>query len=242
MLKIIGNALHAIFPISWGCPPEKFAAKTLESADFKTNVAALEVAATAAKDEDMLKEFRDIANAQFADEGSRHASVIGRAQGMLVALAIFGVLLTLGSSLFTQTMRLERPVLWGCVAIVVYIVSQMFFMVVNVLQAIGGVGYPRAGSSDLTKWLGAPDKKEFFRAQALLTLNHYRSAALNNSWRFMHLGDALSGLRNIVFALSLLILTLFIAGIETPPTAPAAPPTINVIVPDGHHHHWWWGR
>lgn len=237
--KFIGNLCHEIFPISWFRPAGEFAAKTLDSESSKARVEALKSAADSATDENVLKEFRDIANAWIADEGSRHASVIGRAQGLLVALAIFGVLLTLGSSLFAQTAHLERPVLWGCVAIVAYIVSQMTFMVLNVLRTIGGVGYPRAGASDLTAWLGMPDKNGFLRAQGLLTLDHYRIAALNNTWRFSHLRDALKGLRNIVFALGILILTVFISGILKPP--PASAPIV-VLVPDQHlhkHHTFW---
>ena len=104
-------------------------------------------------------------------------------------------------------------------------------MVLNILKAIGGLGSPTAGSSDLAAWLGLQENADFYRAQALLTLSHYRWSALNNNWRFIHLDHALRGLRNIVFALSALILLLFALALLQPTFGPASPTKVDIVSP-----------
>jgi hypothetical protein len=89
-------------------------------------------------------------------------------------------------------------------------------MVFNILKTIGGVGYPTAGSSDLARFIAAPTITDHYREEALLTLMHYRQAVLYNSWRFIYLENALTGLRNIVITLSMLILLLFILALIPP--------------------------
>jgi hypothetical protein len=239
MLMIVRRLRRELFPFEWGHTLVGYANQTLDSQEHKANVAALGAAATAASDAARLKEFRDIANAKNADEASRQASILTRAQGLFVALALFGLLFTFGASLFTQATQLAKWELWIGFGFVVYIVTQMTIMVMNILTAIGPIGYPTAGSSDLSLWLAKPTDAGFYRAQALLTLDHYRAAALNNNWRFEHLGRALKGLRNIVLALSGLVVCVFVAGIEAPRAAPPAAPQIEVIVPC-RHGHWWY--
>ncbi|MGA2191690.1 MAG: hypothetical protein ABSH33_24545 [Steroidobacteraceae bacterium] len=238
MLTIVRRLWHVLFPFERGRTPVDYANQTLDLQEHKDCVAALVAAATAVTDEKRMKEFRDIANAKNADEASRQASILTRAQNLFVALALFGVLLTFGTSLFTQTTQRAKWELWVGLLFVVYILAQITIMVANILKAVGPIGYAHAGSSDLTGWLEKPTDAGFYRAQALLTLDHYRRATLNNSWRFGHLESALKGLRNIVVALSSLILCLFVAGIAAPPPAPPAAPQIRVIVPC-RHGHWW---
>jgi hypothetical protein len=229
---------RGLFPFERGCTPADYGKQTLDLEEHQVRLAALVTAATAATDPERLKEFRDIANAKNADEATRQTSILTRAQSLFVALALFGFLFTFGASLFTQTTQLAKWEQWVGFGFVVYILAQITIMVVNIVRAIGLIDYPTAGSSDLTEWLAKPTDAEFYRAQALLTLDHYRMAALNNNWRFQHLGRALKGLRNIVLALSGLVLCLFVAGIETPPPAPAAAPQIQVIEPCRHGHRW----
>ena len=238
MLTITRGLWREVFPFEWGRTPVDFGNQTLESPAFKVNLAALVAAATATTDAARLKEFRDIANAKKADELSRQASILTRAQNLFVALALFGLLLTFGASLFTQATLLAKWELWVGFVFVVYILAQITVMIVNILRAVSPMGYPTAGSSDLTQWLAKPTDAGFYRAQALLTLDHYRRAALNNNWRFEHLGRALKGLRNIVLALSSLILCLFVAGIEAPRPAPPSAQQVYVIVPC-RHSNWW---
>jgi hypothetical protein len=239
MLTIVRWLRREPFPFEWGRTPVDYGNQTLDSQEHKVRLAALVAAATAATDAARLKEFRDIANAKNADEASRQTSILTRAQSLFVALALFGLLFTLGASLFTQTTQLAKWELWVGVVFVVYILAQITIMVVNIVRAIGPIDYPTVGSSELTEWLAKPTDADFYRAQALLTLDHYRRAALNNTWRFEHLGRALKGLRNIVLALSSLILCLFLAGITVPRPAPPAAPQIQVIEPC-RHGHWWY--
>jgi hypothetical protein len=239
MLTIMQWLWREVFPFECGRTPVDFGNQTLDSPDFKANLAALVAAATAATDATRLKEFRDIANAKNADEASRQTSILTRAQNLFVALTFFGLLLTFGASFFTQATLLAKWELWVGFVFVVYILTQITIMIVNILRAIGPMGYPTTGSSDFTEWLAKPTDAGFYRAQGLLTLDHYRRAALNNNWRFEHLGRALKGLRNIVLALSGLILCIFVAGIEAPRPAPPAAPQIQLINPC-RRGHWWY--
>lgn len=236
MLKCLCTVFEELIPFAWQPSPIAYAAKTLGSPEHQTFVTALRAAAKAASDAAILKEFRDVAKEMIDEEAARRAFIITRAQGLLVALALFGFLFTLGTSLFTQTSLFGKQLSWVFLIFVAFILLQMTVMVLNILRAIGGIEEPRVGASELTAWLGLSEP-EFHRAQALLTLDHYRVAALNDNWRFAHLGRALKGMRNIVFALSALIFFLFVAGMVAPPPAPVAP-TITVIEPPWHRHHW----
>jgi hypothetical protein len=238
MLTIVRWLWRELFPFERGRTPVHYGKQTLDSQEHKVRLAALVAAATSTTDAARLKEFRDIANAKNADEASRQTSILTRAQSLFVALALFGLLFTFGASLFTQTTQLPKWELWVGFVFVVYILAQITIMVVNIVRAIGLIDYPTTGSSELIEWLAKPTEAGFYRAQALLTLDHYRRAALNNNWRFEHLGRALKGLRNIVLALSSLILCLFVAGIEVPRPTPPAAPQIQVIEPCWHGH-WW---
>jgi hypothetical protein len=238
MLRVVRRLWCVLFPFQRCGTPADYANRTLDLPEHQDHVAALVAAATAVADETRMKEFRDIANAKNADESTRHTSILTRAQSLFVALALFGLLFAFGTSLFTQTTQLAKWELWVGLVFVVYILAQMTMMVVSILKAIGPIGYLHAGASDLTDWLRQPAEADFYRAQALLTLDHYRRATLNNSWRFGHLESALKGLRNIVFALSCLMLCLFVAGIEAPRPAPPAAPQIQVIAPC-RHWDWW---
>jgi len=242
LLTRFRRAWQVLFPVQRLGTPEAYAARTLELREHQARVAALRSAAAATADEQRLKEFRDIANARVSDEAARQTSIIARAQGLFVALALFGLLFTFGAGLFTQTAHVERWILFVCLVIVVYMLSQIALMIISILEAISGINYLAIGTSDLTQWLGLPSNAEFYRAQALLTLDQYRAAALNNSWRFQHLGCALKSLRNIVFALSILILFLFIVAVGTPRPPMAVQPAIVSIPPAEHcwHRHLWY--
>ncbi len=147
-------------------------------------------------------------NARISDEANRQASIITRAQGLFVGLALFGFLFTFGAGLLTQTTRIQWWELWICLGLVAFILLQMIVMVVNILRAIRGMSYPTFGTSDLTAWLGISGNAGFYRYSGTPTLDHYRVAALNNTWRMHYLQSALTGLRNIVFTLSALIMFL----------------------------------
>lgn len=229
--------LAEFFPAGLWEQPDRYAAKTLRLAELQANVTALRIAAMALGDTTRLKEFRDIATKKVEGEESRQSSIMTRAQGLFVALALFGFLFTFGASFMTQTTRVDRWVLWVALAFVLFILLQIVLMVFNILRAIRGINHRTSGSSDLTRWLSLPTEGDFYRAQALLTLEHYREAALYNNWRFEHLTFAFKGLRNIVFALSALILFLFVVGILTPPPVQNAQPPIW----RGHRWERQWG-
>ncbi|MCX7137599.1 MAG: hypothetical protein NTW47_13435, partial [Proteobacteria bacterium] len=197
--------------------PDKHAAKELKNNALTKRVADLEMAAAATRDEARLKEFRDIASARIGDEASRQSSIVARAQGLFVALALFGILFTFGVGLLTQASGNPPWALWIYLVLVLYILLQINLMVVNILRAISGVNYPTSGTSDLTAWLGLKMSEDFYRNQGLLTLEHYRTASLNNTWRMKYFQHALKGLRNVVFTLSILIIFIFALGILKPP-------------------------
>jgi predicted small integral membrane protein len=136
-------------------------------------------------------------------------SIINRAQALFVATAIFGFLFTFGTDLLTAKGELGPIPLSVCIVISSYILVQIVIMVVNILRAIGGIEYPRAGSSDMARWMGLRTLESLYRDQAILILSQYRRIALYNNWRFNHLDQAWKGLRNTVFAVGVLILLLF---------------------------------
>jgi hypothetical protein len=240
MLTSLCRFAQEFVPFRPLAPPEQFAADVLCSAEHQAVVAELRAAVAATDDEARLKEFRDIANARISDEAGRQASIITRAQGLFVGLALFGFLFTFGAGLLTQTMRIQRWELWICLVLVAFILLQMIVMVMNILRAIRGIGYPTFGTSDLTTWLGSSDNAGFYRSQRLLVLDHYRVAERNNTWRVHYLQFALKGLRNIVFTLSALIMFLLVIGVLTPPPPPPAAPMISLPGRCGHSH--WWRR
>jgi hypothetical protein len=209
MTKSLGRIVDEIIPLHWGESPQDHAKALFANPDFKRNVAVLTDTAQATSDPERLKEFRDIAKGRYNEETTRQASIMSRAQGLLIVLAFFGALAAFGTSLLTATAQISPWLLWLCFVCVAFIVLQMAIMVFNTLAAIRGIHYPVAGSSDFTDWLKQPDQAAFYRAEALLTLEHYRHAVMNNNWRFGRLDHALKGLRNIVLVLGILILALF---------------------------------
>ena len=231
MLKRLRAAGLALFPVERLGTPAQFAKRMLDSEERKKRLTALQAAAEAAT-EARLKEFRDIARARLADEGSRQISIMTRAQGLFVALALFGALFTIGSSFLAQSSHIGRALLWLCAIVAAYILAQIVIMVVHILNAIGGIPYSHAGNSEFTHWLRTRSDAEFYRAEGLIALDHYRAAVLNNDWRFSHLEQAFKGLRNIVYAVSALILLLFVGALIAKPAAGAA---IECVQGD----HWW---
>lgn len=204
---MLRNISRQFFPLSFDGPSKPFVEEGLK---VQSNIAALTAAAHAITQKCRLEEFRDIANAKLKDEEVRQASAISRAQALFVALALFGVLFTFVASGLTSTSDAKISTFWFFTfsVLLVYMLIQIVIMVTNVIKVMGGLEYPTSGASDLAKWLSMPSVEDFLRAQALLTLEHYRYTSLNNSWRFTHLGYALRGLRNIVFAVSTLIATM----------------------------------
>jgi hypothetical protein len=220
---VLYRILRALFPVERVLSPDKYAQAHLDGPAQQATIKALNDAAGAVTDEARLKEFKDIAEAKRSSEDARQASVISRAQALFVALALFGFLFTFGANLFSSSTGFSKPMLGVSLAVVSYIIAQMVIMVSNILRAIGAVGDPSAGSSDLASWLGVGDNSDAYRQLALLTLSFYRRAALNNNWRFIHLDNALRCLRNIVFALGVLILLLFLFDLILPVHSPKLP-------------------
>lgn len=220
------SILYALFPWANCGSPEEFAEKRLKDSTQQRNISELEDAAKAVKNEGLLKELRDLAKSKMAEEDSRQALIIGRAQALFVALAFFGVLSTFGTSFLTT--KTDALGMWPIVAwsvLTSYVLIQIFIMVRNIRSTIDGIKYPTVGSSDLAKWLKPQKTTTFLREHALMTLAHYRKASLNNSWRFHHFTCALMGLRNIVLTLVLLIFLMVAVAL-----APTYMPCIQKLV------------
>lgn len=201
-MSLLRRFLNELFPFPRSDSAEAYSSEQIRGA--QANIDKLRAVA----DREKLEQLRDHAVARKTDEDQRQTSIITRAQGLLVGLALFGVLLTFAANFLTSGPPLGSRWLIPYAALASYITAQMILMVVNVLRTIGGIEYAEIGSSDLAQWVALPTVSDFYRAQALLTLAHYRRAAGNNSWRFDHLRFALKCLRNIVGALSFLMLLL----------------------------------
>jgi hypothetical protein len=206
-VRSLKNWWLEIFPFPWDDPGAlAYADKRLNDPVQQENINELNRVAAATRDEIRLKELRDLAKSKKDDEDRRQDSILARAQGLFVALALFSVLFTFGANLQGQTTKFSDSMLVICILIVIYLLIQIVGMVVNILKSIGAIEYPTAGSSDLARFMSCHDIADHYRDEALLTLRHYRQTSLYNSWRFQRLVDAWKGLRNIVITLSILTL------------------------------------
>ncbi|MGA3017886.1 MAG: hypothetical protein ABSF62_12265 [Bryobacteraceae bacterium] len=213
---VTGESLwYQVFPWRRGATPDEFADQEIKKPEQQKNIDALATAVGRATDEAVLKELRDIATAKVRSEEERQASITTRAQGLFAALTLFGFVLAFAATLLTTSTVISRAAMITCGLIAFYAVVQVVVMVINILQATGGIGAKTAGSSDLASWA---EKKvaNYYRAQALAYLGYYRRHSLTNTWRFTRLEDAVRGVRNTVVSLGIFALTLFAFAIFRP--------------------------
>ncbi len=153
-------------------------------------------------------------------EAARANSVLSRAQALLVAQAFLGALLSLGDTVVghLEAFSFWRSSLLGIVAL--YLVIQTVLLTVSALRALSGVPFPAIGSSDLLAMLSSP-ADDIVRQMTLQMLLHYRTAANLNTWRFSHLSNAQTALRNTAIALAVLVVFTLALSVFAAPKPPA---------------------
>lgn len=144
-------------------------------------------------------------------ENDRGNSITARAQALLVAQTFFGALLAFSTAMVGRSDLVGGWLSSALTALLAYTLLLVIFLTLNAIRATSGLRYRRIGTSDLAKWVPGPDSG-FVRNLALGTLANYRQAAIVNTWRSLHLSYAQACLRNVVFALSILIaLVVYVA-------------------------------
>lgn len=187
------------------------------------------------------------ARRMLASEDQRQSSVIGRAQGLFVILAVLTSLTTVGASIVTTTVPINPAELVVVAVGALCILLQILLLVFNVVRAIEGLEYRKAGSSDVARWARASSVGDVYRNEAIVTLEWYRDASHKNTWRFYCLARAMLALRNIIILVCFFIAVFLAFGIFQPPSRctdetafPAkGPPEYSVrCATDRGMHHW----
>jgi hypothetical protein len=214
---VLRHLVSEIFPYSPRGSAEAFAEAQAKNPEAQQIVKDCEDAIAAARDP--IAELLVVhARERLARENERQSSVIGRAQALFFAVALLGSLWTLGASFLTAATSSSRLEIRVIAAISAIILLQIYFLMRNVLKAIGGLNYLRPGSSEVTKWAKMQCASDVYRDEAVATLRWYRDASRKNTWRFTAFGRALKALRNILLCVFTLILVFFSFGVSLHPT------------------------
>jgi hypothetical protein len=215
--ETLNSLILNLFPRPASGTADEFAAKEASDPQAVKAVEECERAIRTSTDE-ITGVLVEHARAKLAREDDRQASVIGRAQNLFFVVALLSSLLTFGASLLTAASAPPRTELFVIAAIAMALLLQIYFLVRNVLKAIEGIGYTRAGTSDITRWARQRQVGDVYRDEAIETLKWYREASRKNSWRFKCLHRAIKALRNIVFCACALVTTFlwFVVSAHAP--------------------------
>lgn len=146
---------------------------------------------------------------KYSDEGARQNSVMSRAQSLFFAVALIASLMTLSASLAIGTYAAPKFALLAVAIVSAGVIVQVVMMVLNIIRAVKGRGYPHTGLTEMTSWAAAQEPLHYYRFEALNLLELYRQTTFLNDWRFSSLDRALMALRNIVFLSCALVIVLF---------------------------------
>ncbi len=219
MLSWLRPLWYEVFPFWLQSNAERYGQEAASNPDFAANTTALQ-----ARIPDMGRNEVDLIHAyakgRMDAEAARANSVLSRAQALLVAQAFLGALLSLGGTVVghLEAFSFWRSSLLGIVAL--YLVIQTVLLTVSALRALSGVPFPAIGSSDLLAMLSSP-ADDIVRQMTLQMLLHYRTAANLNTWRFSHLSNAQTALRNTAIALAVLVVFTLALSVFAAPKPPA---------------------
>lgn len=150
------------------------------------------------------KELLAHAQRYMSDEEARAASIIGRAQALLIAQTFFGVLLASGTAIIGRTEIFTDQRLIVLLWVIGYLIVVVVLLTFNALRATAGLNYLRVGTSDLKNMISMKERL-LVNNLALLTLRSYRHAHIVNTWRATHLRYAQTCLAIIILLLGLLV-------------------------------------
>jgi hypothetical protein len=214
---------RTVFPFPEWTSDSAYIAKYKKAPGFETNFTDLVTGARAQTEKENQKQLYEHAKAYLKDETDRGASIIARAQALLIAQTFFGTFLAFGTGLIGQKdlfNGLFRDVGgYVLVGLLGYIALLVLLQTINALRATGALNYPRIGTSELRAVVGLTEC-EMIRELALKTLQNYRDAAIVNTWRVIHLKYAQQCLANTAIALAFLVGAVFYLTVVRDPPPP----------------------
>jgi hypothetical protein len=164
--------------------------------------------------------FTDYASGYVEEQHARAASIIARAQTLLVSQTLVGALLALATALIGHSDIVDqRGVMPALLTFVAYTIIQILILTINALRATAGLSVAYPGVAPLIA--GVPQGDLLFqRHMGLEFINTYWDLDVSNTWRANHFRLAQACLRNIIFALAFLVVILVAAVFHTGPEAP----------------------
>lgn len=200
--------LREVFPLPLLQGSTSYVNEHTAKANFQA-ISALESAATKSSP-DNIKELLAHSLRYIGDEQDRGASIMSRGQALLIAQTFFGALLAFITAIIGRAEIFSGYFLAALTALLAFTLILVVLLTVNALRATQLIAYRKMGTTDLLKWIETP-AGTFSKCLALETLVNYRQASIVNSWRATHLAYAQMCLRNIVFALAMLVVVVFAA-------------------------------
>lgn len=183
---------------------------------------------------EISKEMRDHALRQADKESKRQESIRNRAQGLLIAQAVFGVVFTIISAASSLIDKLPIYILVPIITSIVYLISQLILMSLLLNKVLGPAGYKRIGSSELATW-ASNGGRSFVRLNAIAIIGNYRDAVVVNDFKINCLYKAQCCLRNITVSLSIAAVCLLAGALSPKKNAPLIvggfPPIIDAPSP-----------
>jgi hypothetical protein len=208
MPKWPGKILRQFFPMPSFESADQYRERIQKDPAYKERLGALEVSTRWAKIEQQ-QHFCTFAQQYVDEQRDLTSSIIGRAQGLLIAQTFLGALLALVTALMGHSELFVGWPMYFLIALLAYTIAQLLFLTWNALRATAGLNYRSPGVTPLVE--GVPQREELLlRRMGLEFIQSYWEANIANTWRVNHLGAAQNCLRNIVFALAGLVLVLMI--------------------------------
>jgi hypothetical protein len=228
MRGAVANLFYAFFPLPDFRTAENYRTKSSEDPRYGEIFRSLQTATRGASVEQQ-KHFCDYAQGYIAEQRDLTSSIISRAQGLLVAQTFLGALLALVTALMGHSEIIDGWRIYVLFVLLGYTIIQLVLLTMNALRATAGFSYPAPGVSPLIEWI--PQREELLlKNMGLEFIKSYWGANIANTWRVNHLGLAQNCLRNIVFALALLVFILiavvFFSNIWSKSSQPSTPQSI----------------
>jgi hypothetical protein len=199
---------RACFPMPSFESADAYRVRIRQDPAYNERFAALEAATRWAKVEQQ-QHFCNFAQQYVDEQRDLTSSIIGRAQGLLIAQTFLGALLALVTALMGHSELFDGWTTYLLFALLAYTIVQLLLLTWNALRATAGLNYRSPGVSPLVE--GTPEREELLlRRMGLEFIQSYWEANIANTWRVNHLGLAQNCLRNIVFALAGLVLALIV--------------------------------
>jgi hypothetical protein len=207
------------FPMPIGSSPDAYREETLQNPQYEEIFSSLEAATKEATINQQIL-FSDYAKRYVSEQQDMTASIISRAQALLVSQTLLGALLALVTALMGHTEIVAGWQMYALVALLGYTIIQVLLLTFNALRSTAGLRVAYPGVTPLIKWL--PEGERLLeKNMALALIKTYWDLNISNAWRVSHYSLAQACLRNIIIALAVLVAMLLVIvlqarGIVTP--------------------------